>query len=106
MLGDLNTIFFSVTSVMTMLFLGSLGWAMVRDELAAPWLGWVGLIVAVFNGIAVWIGVTFSTYHGKGWLVTGWGAYVGFLVVMLVLSASMLRHREEAPSPPPAVAVP
>jgi hypothetical protein len=104
MLGDLNTIFFSVTSVMTMLFLGSLGWAMVRDELAAPWLGWVGLIVAVFNGIAVWIGVTFSTYHGKGWLVIGWGAYVGFLVVMLVLSASMLRHREEAPSP--AVAVP
>ena len=37
MLGDLNTIFFSVTSVMTMLFLGSpSGWAMVRDELAAP----------------------------------------------------------------------
>ena len=105
MLGDLNTIFFSVTSVMTMVFLGSLGWAMVRGELAAPWLGWVGLIVAVFNGIAVWIGVTFSSYHGKAWLVIGWGAYVGFLVVMLVMSASMLRHRQVAPAGSPAVAV-
>jgi len=105
MLGDLNTIFFSVTSVMTMVFLGSLGWAMVRGELAAPWLGWVGLIVAVFNGIAVWIGVTFSSYHGKAWLVIGWGAYVGFLVVMLVMSASMLRHHEAAPAGSPVVAV-
>ena len=92
MLGDLNTIFFSVTSVMTMLFLGSLGWAMVRDELAAPWLGWVGLIVAVFNGIAVWIGVTFSSYHGKGWLVVGWGAYVGFLAVMLIAGVLLVRQ--------------
>jgi len=105
MLGDLNTIFFSVTSVMTMVFLGSLGWAMVRGELAVRWLGWVGLIVAVFNGIAVWIGVTFSSYHGKAWLVIGWGAYVGFLVVMLVMSASMLRHHEAAPAGSPVVAV-
>jgi len=105
MLGDLNTIFFSVTSVMTMVFLGALGWAMVRGELAAPWLGWVGLIVAIFNGVAVWIGVTFSSYHGKAWLVIGWGAYVGFLVVMLVMSASMLRHREAASAGSPAVAV-
>ena len=90
---------------MTMLFLGSLGWAMVRGELAARWLGWVGLIVAVFNGIAVWIGVTFSSYHGKAWLVIGWGAYVGFLVVMLVLSASMLRRRRAAPARSPAIAV-
>jgi len=105
MLGDLNTIFFSVTSVMTMMFLGSLGWAMVRGELGTPWLGWVGLVVAVFNGIAVWIGVTFSSYHGKAWLVIGWGAYVGFLVVMLVMSASMLRPRQAAPAGKPAVAV-
>ena len=105
MLGDLNTIFFSVTSVMTMVFLGSLGWAMVRGELAAPWLGWVGLIVAVFNGVAVWIGVTFSSYRGKAWLVIGWGAYVGFLVVMLVMSAMMLRHRRPASAGSPPVTV-
>lgn len=51
MLGDLNTIFFSVTSIMTAVFLGALGWAMVRGDLAARWLGWVCLVVAVFNAI-------------------------------------------------------
>ena len=61
--------------------------------------------MAVFNGVAVWIGVTFSSYHGKAWLVIGWGAYVGFLVVMLVMSAMMLRHRRAAPAGSPAVAV-
>ena len=105
MLGDLNTIFFSVTSVMTAVFLGSLGWAMVRGELAAPWLGWVSLIVMVFNAIAVWIGVTFSSYHGKSWLVIGWGAYIGFLIVMLFTSGSLLRRRRALPAGSPSVAV-
>jgi hypothetical protein len=93
MLGDLNTIFFSVTSIMTAVFFVALGWAMVRGELATRWLGWVALVVAVFNAIAVWIGVTFSSYHGRAWLIIGWGAYIGFLVVMVILSVSLLRHR-------------
>jgi hypothetical protein len=93
-LGDLNTIFFSVTSVMTAVFLAALGWAMLRGELGRGWLGWIMLVVAAFNCIAVWIGVTFSSYHGHSWLIIGWGAYVGFLVVMLLTSATMLRQRE------------
>lgn len=106
-LGDLNTIFFSATSIMTAVFLGALGWAMLRGQLAMPWLGWITLVVAVFNAIAVWIGVTFSSYHGKAWLIIGWGAYVGFLVVMLIASASMLRHpRPAVAAVTPAVAVP
>jgi Domain of unknown function (DUF4386) len=105
MLGDLNTVFFSATSVMTAVFLVGLGVAMLGRELAATWLGWLSLIVAVFNGVAVWIGVTFSSYHGKGWMVTGWGAYIGFLVVMLLVAASLLRQRDTAPSGVPAVAV-
>ena len=105
MLGDLNTIFFSATSVMTAVFLGALGLAMVRGEVARPWIGWLSLVVAAFNALAVWIGVTFSSYHGKGWLVVGWGAYVGFIVVMLVTSASLLRQRRSAPVGSPAVAV-
>ena len=105
MLGDLNTIFFSVTSVMTAVFIGSLGWAMVRGELSMPWLGWVGLVVAVFNAIAVWIGVTFSSYHGKAWLVVGWGAYIGFLIVMLVMSASVLRQGRAVAAGSPSVAL-
>lgn len=91
-LGDLNTIFFSATSVMTAVFLAALAWAMQRAELATRWLGWIALVVAACNCIAVWIGVTFSSYHGHAWLIIGWGAYVGFLVVMLIMSASMLRQ--------------
>ena len=95
-LGDLNTIFFSVTSVMTAVFLAALGWAMLRAELATAWLGWLALLVAVFNCIAVWIGVTFSSYHGHAWLIIGWGAYVGFLVVMLLTSVALLRQSRPA----------
>jgi hypothetical protein len=105
MLGDLNTIFFSVTSVMTAVFLAALGLAMLSREIAARWMGWLTLFVAVFNGLAVWIGVTFSSYHGKGWMVVGWGAYIGFLVVMVLLSASLLRQGDTAPAGVPSVAV-
>ena len=78
-LGDLNTIFFSLTSVMTAVFLAALGWAMLRGDAGTDWLGWLMLVVAAFNCVAVWIGVTFSSYHGHAWLIIGWGAYVGFL---------------------------
>lgn len=105
MLGDLNTIFFAVTSTMTGVFLAALGWAMLRGELGARVLGWVILVVAAFNALAVWIGVTFSSYHGKGWLVIGWGAYVGFLIVMLITCVSMLRQGGVAPARSPSVAV-
>ena len=57
-------------------------------------------VVAAFNAIAVWIGVTFSSYHGRAWLIIGWGAYVGFLIVMLITSASMLRQPRTAPTAP------
>jgi hypothetical protein len=101
-LGDLNTIFFSATSVMTAVFFAALGWAMLRGDLASPWLGWIALIVAAFNCVAVWIGVTFTSYHGHAWLIIGWGAYVGFLIVMLITSISLLRHPGDVP---PAVLV-
>jgi hypothetical protein len=91
-LGDLNTIFFSVTSIMTAVFLAALAWAMLRRELGATWLGWIVLVVAAFNCPAVWIGVTFSSYHGHAWLIIGWGAYVGFLIVMLLTSILLLRQ--------------
>ena len=104
-LGDLNTIFFSVTSIMTGVFLAALGWAMLRSQLGMRWLGWVMLVVAAFNAIAVWIGVTFSSYHGHAWLIVGWGAYVGFLVVMLILSVTMLR-RPHRPAVPAAISTP
>jgi hypothetical protein len=105
MLGDLNIVFFAATSVMTSVFLCGLGLAMVRRELAAPWLGWISLVVAAFNALAVWIGVTFSSYHGKGWMVVGWGAYIGFVIIMAVTSGSLLGRRQPATVSSPSVAV-
>ena len=85
MLGDLNTIFFSVTSVMTAVFLGSLGWAMVRGELVAA-LARVGRP----GRCRLQRHRSLDRRHlqqlpRQGWLVIGWGAYIGFLVVMLIL---------------------
>jgi len=105
MLGDLTTVFFAVVSVMIAVFLCATGLAMVRKEMVAPWLGWVSLLAAILNGVAVWMGVTFSTYHGKAWGVVGWGAFVGFILVVLVASASMLRRPVDLRVTTPPVAV-
>ncbi|MGP0029064.1 MAG: hypothetical protein ACLPVF_00995 [Acidimicrobiales bacterium] len=105
MLGDLNTLFFAATSMMTAVFLASLGLVMVGGVVAKPWLGRLGLIVAAFNALAVWIGVTFSSYHGRAWAVVGWGAYVGFLIVVLIASGSMLRGQPSATTSPSSVSV-
>jgi len=105
MLGDLNTVLFSAASVMTAVFLAALGLAMVRRELGAPWLGWLALVVAVVNGVAVWIEVTFSSYHGKAWNAVGWGAFIGFLAVVLITSVSRLARPRAVATPAPSIAV-
>ena len=81
---------------MTGVFLTALGVAIVRKAFVAPWLGWPSLVVAVFNVVAVWVGVTFSRYNGKGWNVVGWGASIGFLAVVLHVSISLLTRPREA----------
>jgi hypothetical protein len=98
MLGDLNTVLFSAASVMTAVFLAALGGSMLRKAIGAPWLGWVTVVVAAVNGVAVWIEVTFSTYHGKAWNAVGWGAFIGFLVVILVTSISLLARPATVPA--------
>ena len=90
MLGDLNVVFFAAASVMTAAFLSALGLAMARRLLLTPWLGWMSLAVAALNAVSVWIGVTFSSYHGRGWTVVAFGAFLGFVVVVLATSVSLL----------------
>lgn len=105
MLADLNTVLFGASSVMTAVFLVALGLVMLSRKLAGPWLGWVSVVVAVLNAVAVWIAITFSSYHGKGWNVVGYGAFLGFAVIVLILSISMLRHPSSNLSATPAAAV-
>ena len=99
MLGDLNQVIFGIGASMTVVFLLAVGSAMVRKELVAPWLGWVSLLAAVLNGVAVVTATTFSTYHGAAWAVPTWGAYLGFLVVVLVASVALLRQPAPTATP-------
>jgi len=97
MLGDLNQVCFAASCAVTAVFVGSLGLAMLSRGIAAPWLGWVCLVVAVLNAVSIWIALTFSSYHGKGWTPIAFGAFIGFAVIVLITSGSLLRR--ESPSP-------
>ena len=78
---------------MTAVFLLALGLSILRPRLPAPnWLGWLSLVVAALNAIVVWVAVTFSSYHGKAWNVIGFGAFIGFLLVVLITSISLMRE--------------
>ena len=93
MLGDLNIVLFAASSIMTAVFLLALGLSFLRQQLPGPsWLGWLSLIVAALNAVVVWVALTFSTYHGKGWNAVGFGAFVGFLLVVLITSVSLMRR--------------
>jgi hypothetical protein len=100
MLGDATQVLYGVGVIMVLVFLASAGMAMLHKELAAPWLGSIALIAAVLNGIAVVTSMSFATYHGAGWAVPAWGAYLGFLFVVLVASVSLLRTQATAPTRP------
>jgi hypothetical protein len=100
MIADLNTVLFGLATVMSVVFMLALGLVLLRGELNAPnWLGWLCLIVAIGNGVVTWLAITFSTYHGKGWNAVGFGAYVGFLVIVLILSIALLRRPKVRPAP-------
>ena len=98
LLGDLNTVLFAASATMTGVFLVAIGVAILRNELGAPrWLGWLSFLAAAFNGVTVWEVITFTTYHGKWWNIVAFGAYIGFVIVVVSLSFTMLRHRGEGP---------
>lgn len=54
-LNNATQICFSLLAFPGALFAGTAGWAMVRGELARPWLGWLGMVIgviALIGGIA------------------------------------------------------
>lgn len=98
LLADLNTVLYGGTAILTAAFLVAIGVTVLRSELSAPrWLGWLSLVVAAFNAITVWMVITFTTYHGKWWNIVAFGAYIGFVVVMLSLGVTMLRNQSVLP---------
>lgn len=104
MLGDLNTVFFSMVSVMIAVFLLAVGLVILQRHALGVWLGWLCIVIAAVNCVSVWVEITFSSYHGKVWNAVGWGAYIGFLVLTVVTSAAMLGRRR-APAESASVAL-
>jgi hypothetical protein len=100
-------VLFAASSVVTAVFLVALGLSIVRRSLPAPiWLGWLSIVVAALNAVVVWVGVTFSTYHGKGWNIVAFGAFLGFLLFVLITSVSLMRQPGAESTPIPAAAAP
>ena len=99
MLAISTQVLYALFAIMAAMFLASSGIAMVRKELVSPRLGWLSLLAAVLNGIAVVTSMSFATYHGAGWSIPGWGAYIGFLLVVLLTSVSLLRAKATSPTP-------
>jgi len=93
LLADLNIVAFGALSAVTGVFILALGLAMWYRQLAARWLGWVCVVVVVCNAVSVWIGTTFSSYHGKVWNPVAFGAFIGFILVLLVISIYGLSGR-------------
>jgi hypothetical protein len=102
-LADLGQVMYGVGVVMTAVFACAIGVAVLRKELAGAWLGWLCLVVAALNAIAVVTSLSFSTYHGAAWGVPGWGAYLGFLVVVLAVAIAMLRGTATSATRPDVV---
>jgi hypothetical protein len=98
MLADLNIVAFGALSAVTAVFVLSLGLAMRYRQLAAPWLGWVCVVVVICNAVSIWIGVTFNSYHGKVWNPVAFGAFLGFLIVLLGISVYGLLGRPSQPA--------
>ena len=97
-LGDLNTVLFGASSIMT----GVLGLAMIGRRQAAPWPGWLSFLVAALNGVAVWIAITFTSYHGRSWNVLGWRAFIG---CVSITSGPLRRYKQPEASTVPSIAV-
>jgi hypothetical protein len=98
LLADLNIVAFGALSAVTAVFVLVLGLATWYRQLAARWLGWVCAVVVVCNAVSIWIGVTFNSYHGKGWNPVAFGAFLGFALVVLVISIYGLLGRPSRPA--------
>jgi hypothetical protein len=102
MLGDLNSILFGIGVPVLMVFLTALGIGMLGGLIGSRWLGWLSLVAAACNAISVVTSLTFSTYHGAIWTIPAWAAFLGFVVVVLVLSVMMLRRAGQSTEGRPA----
>jgi hypothetical protein len=80
-------------AMMTALFLAAMSLAMVRKEIVAPWLGWVGMVSAAANVVAG-VSVFYLNTYSAFWTVVGFASFLSFAAVILVASVVMLQRPE------------
>jgi len=93
MLYDMNTIMFSLLLLTVGLFAAGAAFAMVRKELVGPWLGFVGLGVAIIDWVSGTAGFYVTKYSGF-WTGFTTVAILGFVAWVLAASVVMLRRPE------------
>lgn len=76
--------------------LAALGVAMIRRDLAKPWVGWLSAILAALSAVGALTGL--STVNG-GTSALGYSPAIGYGIVILITSIYMLRTKREAMPP-------
>ena len=93
-LVDSYQIIYAPATVMIGALLVFTGWAALRTEVFATWVGWLAIVIGVVCGVET-VPVTInSSYHPGPWAVVGWVDAVGSLLVILVFCVEMLRRPE------------
>ena len=84
-----------VVGIVAGVFLLAAALAVVRKEMVAPWLGWVGIGVTAVS----WVGsgaMFFQTTYSTTWTVVSMVGFLGFLAWVLTASIIMLQRPEVA----------
>ncbi len=94
---DMNLMLGNVVTILLGLFLAAAAYAMVRHEVAVPWLGWAGLVIAVVAWVAGAMGF-FVTKNSGAYTTLGFIALFGFVAFVVVTSVWMLAGGRASPA--------
>jgi hypothetical protein len=92
-LNDATQIIFAMLAIPAALFLGTAGWAMVRGELARPWLGWLGMVIGVIS-LAGGIAGFYATSASQLALVGAFAGGIGLGLWVAIAGGVMLYQPE------------
>lgn len=90
---DLSQITAGLATMLFAPFLLAMGYAMVRKELVAAWLGWLSMAVAALDVVAG-VGLMTQPTYSSTWNVLGYASFLAAGLVILIASVSMVWHPE------------
>jgi hypothetical protein len=93
LLFDSSQILGGIATMLFAPFLLAMGYAMVRKELVAAWLGWLSMAVAILDLVAG-IGLMTQATYSSAWNILGFAGFLAAGLVILIASVSMVWHPE------------